>query len=325
MLVEARQDAGADGCGLPARADVPGQGLMEGHGDRSRVCPAPRLAGPQPPFPRPHGTSSLFSGAPAAGPPRPGRCRGKGPGQGPVFAAFEPVILSSAQCATSAGAGGLRVYLRSPNRNKGSLGAGGAPGSPWPCRGVPTVGGMGLSRQSPLPEGTQPPPSCSGHHNVNQAQKREFSPMGVGVGCGVPSILTGQLRAASGCPSLDLGLVGCTRAQHPWGWVCKGQRARVGVWGEAVHVDVQGAVHVGVQGAGSAHGVGCARDSACGRAKGRHCAWVCKGQCMWAGGAVLLVSVPQAPGPPCLWAPVNLCLQRLWFTFDLVLYICKQL
>ncbi|XP_029891065.1 G protein-coupled receptor kinase 5-like isoform X2 [Aquila chrysaetos chrysaetos] len=57
--------------------------------------------------------------------PPPSHCQGKGPEQGPIFAAFEPVILSLAQCLTSAGTGGLRVYLCSPNRNKGSLGVGG--------------------------------------------------------------------------------------------------------------------------------------------------------------------------------------------------------
>lgn len=73
--------------------------------------------------------------------------------------------------------------------------------------------------------------------------------------------------------------------------------------------------------------------STCGCARGRWCTWgrVCKGQHVWmckvgwggcaAGEWVLLGA--RAPRP--LGVPVNLCLRRLWFTFDPVLYICKQL
>lgn len=282
----------------------------------------PTLAAPWPLAPSPRLCPARARGGSCCRttPATPGCCQGKGPGQGPIFAAFEPVILSPARCTTSAGAGGgAWVYLRSPNRNKGSLEAGGASGSPRPCRGVPAVGGMGSPRQSPISAGTEPPPSCSGHHNVNRAQKREFSPTWLGWGAGGSLVLMGQLRAASGCPSLAPGLVGCTRAQRPWGWACKGQRAYVGV---------QGAVHVGVQRTGCAQG--CARDSAHGRAKERPCTWACKGRRVWAckGQAVCMGvqgPVPAGWGGLCPWAPGSLCLRRLWFTFDPVLYICNQL
>lgn len=81
-------------------------------------------------------------GGPTEGPPvlPPSHLQGKGPGQGPIFAAFEPIILSPARCVTSAGTGGLRVYLRSPNRNKGSLGIGGTPLAP---PGHAAAGGTG--------------------------------------------------------------------------------------------------------------------------------------------------------------------------------------
>jgi len=57
--------------GVPARADLRGPGVTEGHWGRSRVCPIQTLAAPQPPFPQPHSTSSLFLGAPTVGPPQP--------------------------------------------------------------------------------------------------------------------------------------------------------------------------------------------------------------------------------------------------------------
>lgn len=88
-----------------------GQGVMEGQRGRSRICPTPILAASRPPFPQPCSASSLFLGAPAAGPAPTSHCQGKGPEQGPIFAAFEPVILSLAQCLTSAGTGGRAVSL----------------------------------------------------------------------------------------------------------------------------------------------------------------------------------------------------------------------
>lgn len=96
----------------------------------------------------------------------------------------------------------------------------------------------------------------------------------LGVGTGVTGSFHphGTAQGSLGVPQPCLGLVGCTRAQHPWGWVCEGQRARVGV-----------------RRAGGARGVECARDSTCGCAR-------------WAGGAVLRVSgCCWAPGLPGLW------------------------
>lgn len=62
----------------------------------------------------------------------------------------------------------------------------------------------------------------------------------------------------------------------------------------------------------------------CPGAGGVHrCWWVCKGLVL---GCAVGEWVLWGPGVlPCLWAPVGLCLRCLWFTFDPVLYICKQL
>lgn len=240
-----------------------GRARWRSSGGRSGVCPTPTLAAPRSPFPQPHSASSLFSGGSCCRTTPihlPGHCQGKGPGQGPIFAAFEPVILSPARCATSAGAGGgggCGFICALQIETKAALEWGDTPGSPRPCcsrrDGVtPTEPPLLLLR----------PPQCE-----TGSEKGIFSNGG---GRGGPSVLVGQLRAVLGCPSLVLGL---------------------GVQG-TTHVGVRGMVHVGVRGT--------ARVGWGGRAAG-------------------------AGAPPCLRAPVSLCLRRLWFTFDPVLYICKQL
>lgn len=91
--------------------------------------------------------------------------------------------------------------------------------------------------------------------------------------------------------------MGCVCFLHPQGTAQAGLRVAPvlprGWWSAQVLVGAR-AWGVGVQGAGA--GLCCGE-------------WV-----LWGPGVL-----------PCLWAPVGLCLRCLWFTFDPVLYICKQL
>lgn len=146
-----------------------GQGVMEGQRGRNRICPTPTLAASRPPFPQPCSASNLFLGAPAAGPAPTSHCQGKGPEQGPIFAAFEPVILSLAQCLTSAGTvgggGGCEFICALQIETKAALEWGGHPRLPL---AMLQQEGRGRPDSPPPPSlgETQPLPSCSSHHNV---------------------------------------------------------------------------------------------------------------------------------------------------------------